>query len=63
VSIASQCPGCARKFNAPDQLVGKNVRCPQCNTSFALQAAAGGAPANFDFAAVQIDESFGDRQA
>jgi len=51
VSIASQCPGCARKFNAPDHLAGKNVRCPQCNTSFALQAAGGGAPANFDFAA------------
>lgn len=50
MSIASQCPGCARKFNAPDHLVGKNVRCPQCNTSFALQAAGGGAPANFDFA-------------
>ncbi|MBL8798303.1 MAG: hypothetical protein JNM56_30695 [Planctomycetia bacterium] len=55
MSIASQCPGCARKFNAPDHLAGKNVRCPQCNTSFLVQA--GGAPVNFDFGSASASEA------
>lgn len=38
MSIASQCPGCSRKFSAPEQLLGKSVRCPQCNHQFVVQA-------------------------
>lgn len=46
MSIPGQCPGCGRKFNAPDQYAGKSVRCPQCGQSFAL----GAAPADPSFA-------------
>ena len=28
------CPSCGRKLNAPDQVLGKQVRCPQCKVSF-----------------------------
>ena len=32
--IATQCPACGRKLKAPDQLLGKSVRCPNCKESF-----------------------------
>ncbi|MBY0526207.1 MAG: hypothetical protein K2R98_22625 [Gemmataceae bacterium] len=38
MSIAGQCPGCSRRFNAPDQFLGKQVKCPQCAHAFVFQA-------------------------
>jgi hypothetical protein len=29
--IQGQCPGCGRKFQAPDKLAGKRVKCPNCS--------------------------------
>src|SRR5438445_13406693 len=28
------CPDCGRKLRVPDTLVGKKVKCPDCNTKF-----------------------------
>lgn len=32
------CPGCGRKFQAPDSLSGKRVKCPGCATAFVVNA-------------------------
>src|ERR1700674_5512656 len=39
-----QCPQCDRKLKVPEDLLGKNVKCPTCGATFTA-AAAGGAPA------------------
>ena len=48
MSVSTQCPNCNRRFAAPDHLLGKGVKCPQCGNQFLVQAApamamAGGA--------------------
>ena len=37
--ISAQCPGCGRKFKAPDKLAGKRVKCPQCSAEIQIAAA------------------------
>ncbi|MCL4192667.1 MAG: hypothetical protein KJZ87_13125 [Thermoguttaceae bacterium] len=32
------CPGCGRKFQAPDNLSGKRVKCPGCAAAFVVNA-------------------------
>lgn len=32
--VPISCPGCNRKLNLPDSMVGKRVKCPGCGTSF-----------------------------
>lgn len=34
--IHGQCPGCGRKFQAPDKLSGKRVKCPNCSAEIQL---------------------------
>lgn len=34
------CPSCQRQLRVPDQAVGKTVRCPACQTAFAVGSAA-----------------------
>ena len=34
--IHGQCPGCGRKFQAPDKLSGKRVKCPNCSAVIQL---------------------------
>jgi predicted Zn finger-like uncharacterized protein len=37
------CPHCQRQLNVPDNLLGKNVKCPSCQNTFTASA-AGPAP-------------------
>ncbi|MFL5341537.1 MAG: DUF4190 domain-containing protein [Gemmataceae bacterium] len=32
--IQTSCPSCSRALRVPDNLLGKNVRCPSCETTF-----------------------------
>jgi hypothetical protein len=36
VPIETRCPACGRKLKAPDALLGKAVRCPNCQQSFTV---------------------------
>ena len=36
MSIHGQCPGCGRKFQAPDKLSGRRVKCPNCSAVISL---------------------------
>ncbi|MBL8796645.1 MAG: hypothetical protein JNM56_22275 [Planctomycetia bacterium] len=39
------CPSCNRKLRIPDELLGRKVKCPTCNTTFdAVASPSGGAP-------------------
>jgi hypothetical protein len=40
--ISVVCPGCGKALKVPDQLAGKNARCPACKTTFAVQKVGGG---------------------
>jgi predicted Zn finger-like uncharacterized protein len=40
--VITQCPSCSRKLNVPEDLLGKNVRCPSCGTTFMANEAPGG---------------------
>jgi hypothetical protein len=44
------CPTCSARITAPDRLAGKTVKCPKCQTAFALPAADAG------FEVVEDDE-------
>ncbi len=39
------CPDCSRKLRVPDDLLGKEVKCPTCGITFTAPAGEGGAPA------------------
>ncbi len=39
------CPSCKAKLKAPDNLVGKNVKCPGCGSAVLVKAMAAAAPA------------------
>ncbi len=39
------CPSCKAKLKAPDNLVGKNVKCPGCGSAVLVKAIAAAAPA------------------
>jgi predicted Zn finger-like uncharacterized protein len=43
------CPHCQRQLNVPDNLLGKNVKCPSCQNTFT--ATAGGAGGGAESAA------------
>jgi predicted Zn finger-like uncharacterized protein len=32
------CPSCNRKLRVPDELLGRNVKCPTCSTTFQASA-------------------------
>ena len=38
------CPSCSRKLRVPDDLLGKQVKCPTCGHTFQASAAAESAP-------------------
>jgi hypothetical protein len=60
--IATECPNCANKYNAPDQLAGKRVRCKVCGTVFAIQQPVADPDAPPDLSAID-DETADDLQA
>jgi uncharacterized protein YkwD len=62
VSIVGQCPSCNRKFNAPDTLLGKPARCPQCGNQFVVQAVSGAIQAAAP-PSPNVFEGFGDQPA
>lgn len=33
-----RCPACSKKLRVPDRLVGRNVKCPSCGTTFTANA-------------------------
>src|SRR5574340_910886 len=40
MAISVECPGCGRKFQAPEELAGKRARCPQCSAVIQVGARA-----------------------
>lgn len=38
------CPQCQRQLRVPDELLGKPVRCPSCNTMFTASTGSAGTP-------------------
>ena len=38
--IQVNCPSCGQSLRVPDELLGRNVRCPQCQTTFEAAGAA-----------------------
>jgi predicted Zn finger-like uncharacterized protein len=38
--ITINCPSCSRTLRVPDDLLGKNVKCPTCGTTFTASAEA-----------------------
>jgi|GEM_PF-335644 len=40
------CPSCSRKLRVPDDLLGKQVKCPTCSYTFQASAAAESAPSS-----------------
>jgi uncharacterized Tic20 family protein len=40
------CPGCKAKLKAPDNLLGKTVKCPSCSKAVLVKAPAAAAPAS-----------------
>src|SRR5260370_40368383 len=38
------CPSCSHKLSVPDEVVGRTVRCPVCQTAFEAAAPSGPAP-------------------
>src|SRR5262245_7448049 len=39
--IETQCPSCTRPMRVPDDLLGKKVKCPSCDTVFTAQEGMG----------------------
>jgi len=46
MSLRVTCPGCSKRFQAPDSAAGKVGKCPTCGVTFALPAANSGADLN-----------------
>lgn len=42
MAVQVQCSACGFRYNAPDSLVGKRVRCKQCSNVFTIAAASAG---------------------
>jgi biopolymer transport protein ExbD len=40
MSVNVQCPHCQARYRAPDKLVGRRVRCPKCQQTVSVTAAA-----------------------
>src|SRR5207245_4613131 len=45
VAIRLECPGCQSKLTIPEELQGKQVRCPKCSKPTLVPGAAGKVPA------------------
>jgi hypothetical protein len=45
MTVPVVCPACKAKLKAPDNLIGKTVKCPSCTKPVLVKAAAGPAPA------------------
>ena len=43
--ITTRCPECDRPLRVPDDLVGKNVKCPGCTATFLAEAESSSQPA------------------
>lgn len=39
--ILTSCPSCKRQLRVPDDLLGRQVKCPQCNATFTVNDGAG----------------------
>jgi predicted Zn finger-like uncharacterized protein len=37
--VSVHCPSCGARINVPDQLLGRDARCPRCNAAIQLPAA------------------------
>ena len=42
--IQTTCPSCGKALRVPDDLLGKNVKCPSCQTQFVAAADTGSPP-------------------
>jgi predicted Zn finger-like uncharacterized protein len=42
--IQTTCPSCSQQVRVPDQLLGRNVKCPACSHVFLATDASGGVP-------------------
>ncbi|HLW64099.1 MAG TPA: MJ0042-type zinc finger domain-containing protein [Gemmataceae bacterium] len=42
--IQTTCPSCNKPLRVPDSLIGKNVKCPSCQTTFVAEVEGGEAP-------------------
>lgn len=45
MAITTSCPSCSRALRVPDDLLGKNVKCPTCGTTFLAAAESAPPPA------------------
>lgn len=36
--METQCPHCKAKFNAPDEYIGKQAKCPKCKQAFIIKS-------------------------
>src|SRR5205807_2768052 len=50
--MITDCPSCSRKLRVPDDLLGKQVKCPTCGHTFQANAAAESAPASAELTPV-----------
>src|SRR5438094_504099 len=41
MTIIADCPSCNRKLRVPEELLGKEVRCPTCGTTFTASGSSG----------------------
>jgi len=39
--VLNHCPNCSRPLRVPDELIGRNVKCPDCGTTFQSTAEGG----------------------
>jgi predicted Zn finger-like uncharacterized protein len=42
--IQTTCPSCNKPLRVPDSLIGKNVKCPSCQTTFVVEVEGGESP-------------------
>src|SRR5918993_402714 len=54
MSIPVQCEHCFKKYNAPDSMAGKKIKCRNCGKVFSVP---GGADDELDLSSLQADEA------
>jgi len=59
MAIETQCPGCNRRLQVPEEHVGKQARCPICGTIYTVAASAVRESANTASAPISDDEPTG----
>jgi hypothetical protein len=55
MSLRVTCPGCSKRFQAPDSAAGRVGKCPTCGATFALPSSSSGSDANLG-----VDRPFDD---